>query len=132
MTEADTTPADAPHEYVRFDTEADFQTAVDRLLAQPGRELRIFDPDLTVLKLNSPPRIALIREFLAASRARRIFIAVHDPDPLTRFCPRMMNLLGLYNHAIQINRTGEEIRELQERLFGLQQDVLRRGFHHVG
>jgi hypothetical protein len=114
MSEVDDTPADAPHEYVRFDTEADFQAAVDRLLAQPGREMRIFDPDLAVLKLNSPARIELLRAFLAGSRTRRIYFAVHDPDHVTRFCPRMMSLLSLYHHAIEINRTGEEIRELQD------------------
>ena len=114
MTEVDNTPADAPHEYTRFDTEADFQAAVDRLLAQAGRELRIFDPDLAVLKLNSPERVERLRAFLAGSRTRHIHIAVHDPGHVTRFCPRMMSLLSLYNHAIQINRTGEENRELQD------------------
>lgn len=114
MTEADNTPADAPHEYTRFDTEADFQAATDRLLGLAGRELRVFDPDLAVLKLNSPERIERLRSFLAASRTRRLYIVVHDPAHVTRFCPRMMNLIALYNHAVQINRTGEEIRELQD------------------
>lgn len=114
MTEVDNTPADAPHEYARFDTEADFQQAVDKLLAQDGRELRIFDPDLAALKMNSPARISLLRAFLAGSRTRRIFIAVHSTDHLTRFCPRLLNLLSLFTHAIEINRTGEEIRELQD------------------
>ena len=41
-------------------------------------------------------------------------MVVHDPAHVTRFCPRLMNLLALYNHAVQINRTGEEIRELQD------------------
>ena len=114
MTEADNTPADAPHEYARFDTEADFQAATDRLLGLAGRELRVFDPDLAVLKLNSPERIERLRSFLAASRTRRVYIVVHDPGHVTRFCPRMMNLIALYSHAVQINRTGEEIRELQD------------------
>jgi hypothetical protein len=114
MTEVDNTPADAHYDYFRFDTEADFQAAVDRLLVQPGRELRIFDPDLAALKLNSPARIELLRAFLAGSRTRHVFIAVHNPDHVTRNCPRMMNLLSLYHHAIEINRTGEEIRELQD------------------
>ena len=43
-------------EYVLFDTEADFQQAVDRLLAAPGREMRIFDPDLSALRLNTAQR----------------------------------------------------------------------------
>ena len=114
MTEVDNTPADAPHEYTRFDTDADYQAAIDRLLEQDGRELRVFDPDLSALKLNSPARIEKLRGFLAASRTRRIYVVVHDPAHVTRFCPRMMNLLTLYNHAVQINRTGEEIRELQD------------------
>ena len=114
MTEVDNTPADAPHDYVRFDTQAEFQAAVDRLLAQPGRELRVFDPDLKVLNVNSPARVEFVRAFLAGSATRRIYFAVHDTDHLTRFCPRMMNLLELYGHAIHVYRTGEAIRELQD------------------
>ena len=41
-------------EYVRFEGEADFQKAVDLLLEQAGRELRIFDPDLA--SLHDSPR----------------------------------------------------------------------------
>ena len=100
--------------YERFDTKADFSAAVDRLLLQPGRELRIFDPDLASLRLNDPARIDNLAAFLRASRTRRIFIAVHSTDHLTRQCPRMMNLVARYAHAIQIHRTHEEIRELQD------------------
>ena len=63
-------------EYERFDGETDFQKAVDRLLEQQGRELRIFDPDLSSLRLNLPARIAQLERFLRASRTRRIYIAV--------------------------------------------------------
>lgn len=114
MTEVDNTPADAPHEYVRFNSEAEFLAAIDRLLQLDGRELRIFDADLSALKFNSPERAELLRAFLAGSQTRRVFIVVHDPGHITRYCPRLMNLLALYSHAIQIHRTGEEIRELQD------------------
>jgi len=100
--------------YERFETNADFQAAVDRLLEQPGRELRIFDPDGGALRLNDPLRIARLERFLMSSRTRRIYLVLHDTDPLTRQCPRMMSLLGRYSHAMQINRTQEEIRELQD------------------
>ena len=86
----------AQTEYLQFETEADFQRAADRLLAAPGRELRIFDPDLAALRLNAPQRIEQLRQFLAASRTRRIYIAVHDPGHLTRECPRMMALLARF------------------------------------
>jgi hypothetical protein len=100
--------------YERFETNAGFQAAVDRLLEQPGRELRMFDPDGVGLRLNDPLRIARLERFLMSSRTRRIYIVLHNTDPLTRQCPRMMSLLGRYSHAMQINRTQEEIRELQD------------------
>lgn len=107
---------DVPHptRYERFDTEAAFQAAVDLLLAQDGRELRVFDPDLGGLRLNSPARIELLESFLQASRTRRLYLAAHDTDTLTKYCPRMMTLLARFSHAVQVNRTHEEIRKVQD------------------
>ena len=100
--------------YERFDDRAGFQAAVDRLLQQPGRELRAFDPDGSALLLNDPGRVARIEQFLLASRTRRLYIVLHDTDHVSRQCPRMMSLLARFAHTIQINRTHEEIRELQD------------------
>ncbi|SRR5712692_2892754 len=100
--------------YERFDASAGFQGAVDRLLEQPGRELRVFDPDGAALRLNDASRIERLERFLLASRTRRLYMALHDTEYLTRRCPRMMALLTRFSHAIQINRTHEEIRELQD------------------
>jgi len=100
--------------YERFDTNAGFQAALERLIDQPGRELRVFDPDATALKLNDSARVARFESFLQVSRTRRIHMVLHSTDHLTRQCARMMSLLARYSHAIQIYRTGEEIRELQD------------------
>jgi len=100
--------------YERFDTNAGFQAALSRLLAQPGRELRVFDPDGSALRLNDPARIAELERFLVASRTRRLYLVLHDTEPLLRYCPRMMALLARFTHAVQINRTQEQIRELQD------------------
>ena len=114
-------------EYAQFETEAEFQGALDRLLAAPGRELRIFDPDLSALRLDAAQRVEQLRSFLAASRTRRLYIAVHDPDHVTRYCPRMMALLARFAHAIQVNCTHEEIRNLQDSFLVLDQaHYLRR------
>ncbi len=101
-------------EYRRFVGEAEFQQAVELLLGTAGRELRIFDPDAQGLRLNSPARIEALERFLQASRTRRIYIALHEPGHLQRHCPRMMSLLGRYAHAIHVNRTHEEIRNVQD------------------
>jgi hypothetical protein len=104
---------DAPI-YERFDTNEGFQASIERLLEQPGRELRVFDPDGAALKLNDPGRIDALNRFLLASRTRRLYLVVHSTDHLTRQCPRLMSLLRRYSHAMQINRTHEEIREVQD------------------
>jgi hypothetical protein len=113
--------------YERFDTMAGFQAAIDRLLAQPGRELRVFDPDGAALRLNDSARIEGLERFLAASRTRRLYVVLHDTDHVTRQCPRMMSLLARYAHAVQVNRTHEHIRDLQDAFLVLDaQHYLRR------
>ena len=113
--------------YERFDTSAGFQGAVERLLAQPGRELRIFDPDGTSLRLNDPARIAQLERFLSASRTRRVYLVIHETDHITRQCPRLLGLLARFSHMVQINRTHEHIRELQDAFLVLDsQHYVRR------
>ena len=115
---------DAPI-YERFDTNEAFQAAVDRLMEQPGRELRVFDPDGAALRLNDPQRIARLDRFLLSSRTRRLYLVVHDTGHLTRQCPRLLTLLRRFSHAMQINRTHEEIREVQDAF------LLLDGMHYV-
>lgn len=110
MTEPDT----PENLYERFESNAEFQSAVDRLLQCDGRELRIFDPDLVSLRMNSPQRIELLEEFLTASRIRKLFISVHDTEHMTGYCPRLMGLLARYAHAIEVRRTDESIRHIQD------------------
>ena len=113
--------------YERFDTADGFNAAVDRLLEQPGRELRVFDPDGAALRLNDSARIVTLERFLHASRTRRLYLVLHDTELLTRRCPRMMTLLGRFSHAIQINRTHEDIREIQDAFLVLDaQHYVRR------
>ena len=104
---------DAPI-YERFDTNEGFQATVERLLEQPGRELRVFDPDGAALRLNESARIDGLERFLLASRTRRFYLVVHNTDHLTRQCPRLLTLLRRFSHAMQINRTYEEIREVHD------------------
>jgi hypothetical protein len=104
---------DAPI-YERFETNEGFQACIERLLGQPGRELRVFDPDGAALRLNEPARIEALAGFLLASRTRRLYFVVHNTDHVTRQCPRLLTLLRRFSHAMQINRTHEEIREVQD------------------
>jgi len=69
----------------------------------------------------------LMEAFLAASRTRRLYMVVHQTEHITRHCPRMLALLARFAHAIQINRTHEEIRSLQDSFLVLDsQHYVRR------
>jgi len=100
--------------YGRFDDDAGLQEAIDRLLAQDGRELRIFDPDLSTLRPNLPGRVDSLLRFLQASRTRRIYIVVHATEFISRQAPRFVNLYARYTHAISIHRTHDGIRDLKD------------------
>ena len=113
--------------YEQFDTSAGYHTAVERLLALPGRELRIFDPDGSSLRLNDSARIALLEAFLSASRTRRIYMVVHETDHIIRHCPRLLGFYTRFSHMMQINRTHEHIRKLQDAFLVLDsQHYVRR------
>jgi hypothetical protein len=113
--------------YERFDTSAGFHGAVERLLGEPGRELRIFDPDGASLRLNDPARIGALEAFLNASRTRRVYMVVHQTDHIVRQCPRFLGLVARFSHMIQVNRTHEHIRQLQDAFLVLDsQHYVRR------
>ena len=108
-------PAEKPApQYLRFDDDAGLQAAIDRLLGQPGRELRIFDPDLASLRPNDPARIERLLAFLQASRVRRIQVVVHDTAFLSRQAPRFLRFYARYSHAIAIQRTHDAIGHLKD------------------
>lgn len=120
-------PRPAAAQYTRFDTGAEFQRAIDTLLAQSGRELRIFDPDMEAWRVNAAERVEQLERFLQGSRTRRLYVVVHEPGHITTRCPRLMQLLARYSHVIQINRTDESIRSLQDSFAALDaRHYLRR------
>jgi hypothetical protein len=93
---------------------ADYLAAFDELIPHVRRELRIFDPDLAQLELNAPERVEGLRRFLNANRDNRLYIAVHDPDHLTRRVPRMMDLLTQLSTNIAVHRTVDDAARAQD------------------
>jgi hypothetical protein len=84
------------------------------ILTLAHRELAIFDPDLALLGINSPPRIALLQAFLGGTRDRRLRIAVHDDEHVKQFCPRLIDLLVLHRSRIAIHRTEGEAARIED------------------
>lgn len=97
-----------------FDTRATYQQAVDAILAAAKKEICIFDSDAKALELDSRARADLIADFLAGSRDHNLRIVLHDLDHLTRYSPRMMQLLKRYSHSLSIRQTPEPLRNIAD------------------
>ncbi len=86
----------------------------ERLLGLVRRELRIFDPDLSELDMNSAGRIAALARFLRESRTHRVYIALHDVEHVAKHCPRLITLLGSFTAGIVIHRTQGDAARVQD------------------
>jgi energy-coupling factor transporter ATP-binding protein EcfA2 len=84
------------------------------LLGLVRRELRIFDPDLSELDMNSAERIATLARFLRESRTHRVYIALHDVEHVAKHCPRLITLLGSFTAGIVIHRTQGDAARVQD------------------
>ncbi|HEY6722263.1 MAG TPA: hypothetical protein VI363_11565 [Burkholderiales bacterium] len=85
-----------------------------RLLELVRMELRIFDPDLSELDMNSARRVETLARFLRKSRSNRIYIALHDVEYVTKRCPRLIALLGIYSPGILIYQTQGDAARVQD------------------
>jgi hypothetical protein len=106
-------PPDAP-ERVLLQARGDYLAGFSRILGLAQRELRIFDPSLAELEMNSAERVATLSRFLQRGPNRRIFIALHDTEYVSKRCPRLITLLGIYASSIFINQTIGDAAKVQD------------------
>jgi hypothetical protein len=74
------------------------------------KSLAIFDYTLQHRGFMDPVRIEKVRRFLAAGRAHRLRIALHEPELLERNEPRLIALLRQMPASIAIHRTVGQAR----------------------
>jgi hypothetical protein len=106
--------AEAVPERILLQTRSDYPEAFERLLGLARRELRIFDPDLSELEINSASRVETLTRFLRVSRTQRIYIALHDVGHVTKHCPRLIALLASYTSAILVFQTHGDAAKVQD------------------
>ena len=113
----------------KIEGNAEYESALDALLARPGRQLRIFDRQLGTA-YNSVHRYEHLRRFLFASRTNRLQIAVHDASNLQRDCPRLMNLLRQFSHAMSINETEPQAKGVYDPFAVMDERDYVHRFHY--
>ena len=99
-----------PPRLVELDTIAAQSAAIDELISLARHHIRVFDLDLSQTGWNSASRADRLAAFLREVRGRRLDIIVHDTRYLESACPRMMNLLRNYGHAMTVYQTGAEAK----------------------
>ena len=85
-----------------FDSRAAYIAAVDQVLASARRELRIFDPDLSLLALDAPARASVLETFLRQGSWTRLWIVLHRLDYAQRNLPRLMSLQRRFAGQLKI------------------------------
>ena len=116
-------------QYQKIESVADYEAAIDAVIARANRNIRIFDKQASTA-YNSPNRYELLRSFLLASRANRLRIVLHDTGSLAANCPRMMSLLKQFSHCIAIHETGEDAKQVYDPFIVADENHYVHRFHY--
>jgi hypothetical protein len=114
---------------VELATVAEQMVAIDELIALARQRIRVFDQDLSQTGWSQAGRVDRLAAFLGGMRGRRLDIIVHDTNYLETACPRMLNLLRTYSHAMTIYRTGSEARLATDPLLIIDDQHFLHRFH---
>jgi hypothetical protein len=109
--EEESAPAasDTPREE-RLETVAQQIAAIDLLIGLARERIQVFDVDLSRWGWNSVARAEALSHFLRVTPNARLDIIVHETRWVEASCPRLMNLLRNYGHAMTLYRTGSDAR----------------------
>lgn len=94
--------------------ERNYEAATALIIEHAQRELRIFDPDLSRGGYQSLQVNQLLGDFLAKDRLNRLVIILHDSRFLLSSCPRLVELMKRYSHAITVYLTDEHAKVAQD------------------
>jgi hypothetical protein len=100
--------------YTLLNSEAEYRQACDTVLSRAQHELLIFDHDLVTMQLDKKVRLDLLTDFLEADALRRVRIVLHDPGPLERDAPRLLQLIARFSHVIEARQSPDNLRHLAD------------------
>ena len=109
---------------------AAYEEALDELLANATRTVRIFDRMLGK-GFNSPRRYDILRELLLASRSNRVYVALHETANIVRDCPRLITLLKQFSHGLFIYQTLPAARRVYDPFAVADDTRFVHRFHHA-
>lgn len=97
-----------------FDGMSDYITALDTVCASAQHTLNIFEKDFDNIGFNSEARFDTLRRFLLANTNNRLNLLAYNPQPLIRYCPRIMILLREFGHGVFVFQTPQNLQNITD------------------
>lgn len=107
----------------------DHDRSLHHILELATRSLRIFDEDLSKLKLESADNAGLVHRLLASDRLHTVQILLKNADPVQRNSPRLMQLLRQYPESMSITECLPHLANLSEALLIADENHALVRFH---
>lgn len=111
-----------------FTGKAEYDEFIGEVIALAQHEIRIFDERLGSA-FNSPSRHDALRHFLLSSRRNQLRIVVHNVSTIERDCPRMLELLRTFSHAMAIHETQPQAKSVYDPFLVADESHSVRRFH---
>jgi hypothetical protein len=96
---------------------SEYDIAVQKILHLATRSIRIFDPDLAKLKLESRENALLLRQFLSTVPHNTLQIVLRNADLFRNNSPRLFKLLTDFPHAMQVWECASSLKKLTDAIF---------------
>jgi hypothetical protein len=96
---------------------SEYRDAAQRVLLSATRSIRIFDPDLVRLDLESRENAAFLRRFLTAAPQNTLCIVLRNAEPFRNGSPRLFQLLADFPHAMAVRECAPQLAKLTDAMF---------------
>ncbi|MBS1144498.1 MAG: hypothetical protein H6R14_1904 [Proteobacteria bacterium] len=93
---------------------ADYQLALDRLLAIACHKISIYDEDIASLKLDSDARMLHVKRILQSGQGETLQIAVRNSSLIRQKHPQLLTLLATYGHRASAHQTPPQLSHLRD------------------
>jgi hypothetical protein len=91
-----------------------YAEAIDIILSEAKQSLHIFDQDFRQGEFSSLKKYQLFQRFLSAHSNSRLTIILQDTTFFREKCPRLMELLEIYGHKMQVLETNISVKHAKD------------------
>ena len=113
-----------------FSGVAEYQQALDSVIAHAQRFIQVFDYDLREGGWNSLQRFEALKNFILNDREARLHIVLHNVEYVRRQGVRLLNLQRQYSHAVFIHETLPEARSINDPMILVDKQHYVHRFHY--